>query len=219
MGVVVASGQVRTRQHVNPLSEHMQKPVELEQGWPKGKFENLERAFHVDVGVAKGRFLLSMAEKYAEKNFLGLEIRKPLVDQANDWRDDKNLRNLDFVFCNANVSLDEVLSRLPAGSLDTVSVQFPDPWFKKRHKKRRVLQPELVEVIAKHLKPSGELYVCSDVLEVAEQMHEVASANPLFVDSSPNGWIGENPFNVLTERGKACINHQRYVHGKLYTRA
>ncbi|KAJ8902303.1 hypothetical protein NDN08_006710 [Rhodosorus marinus] len=219
MGVVVASGQVRTRQHVNPLSEHMQKPVELEQEWPKDKFESLERTFHVDVGVAKGRFLFDMAEKYPEKNFLGLEIRKPLVDQANDWRDDRNLRNLDFIFCNANVSLDEVLSRLPTGMLDTISVQFPDPWFKKRHQKRRVLQPELVEVIAKHLKPSGELYVISDVLEVAEQMDEVVSANPLFVDSTPNSWIGENPFNVLTEREKACINHKRDVHGKLYTRA
>ena len=125
---------------------------------------------------------------------------------------------MDFLFCNANVSLEPILSRFRKGTVDCVSIQFPDPWFKKRHQKRRVVQTELVETIAEHLSPGGQLYVVSDVLEVAEEMVSVIGENLNFADSGDTEWLRSNPFDVLTEREKACQNKGRPVFAKLYTR-
>lgn len=75
-------GQVRARQHVNPLSRHLQEQIKLGESWPESAYEDLSRALHVDVGVAKGRFIMEMAELNKDTNFLGLEIREPLVDQV-----------------------------------------------------------------------------------------------------------------------------------------
>lgn len=79
----MSSGQVRTRQHVNPLADYLQKPIVLAEEWPQNVFEDVNRPLHVDIGVAKGRFVLDMAEKDGDRNFLGLEIREPLIGQVS----------------------------------------------------------------------------------------------------------------------------------------
>eukprot|EP00188_Purpureofilum_apyrenoidigerum_P001485 Plantae.Rhodophyta-Purpureofilum_apyrenoidigerum.ctg18161.p1 GENE.Plantae.Rhodophyta-Purpureofilum_apyrenoidigerum.ctg18161~~Plantae.Rhodophyta-Purpureofilum_apyrenoidigerum.ctg18161.p1 ORF type:complete len:293 (-),score=34.57 Plantae.Rhodophyta-Purpureofilum_apyrenoidigerum.ctg18161:290-1102(-) len=216
--VAASQGQVRTRQHLNPLSKFLQQPIEFRPEWPEDAYESLERPLHVDVGVAKGRFLLTMAEKHPERNFLGLEIRDVLVQQANRWRDESNLNNLEFMFCNANVNLDSMLSRFPEGAVDCVSIQFPDPWFKKRHHKRRVVQPDFLEVVIRHLRPGGHLYIVSDVLAVAEEMAQVASENSGLQDSTPREWLSHNPYGVETEREISCRPHGRLVYPKLFHR-
>jgi len=100
-----------------------------------------------------------------------------------------------------------------------VSVQFPDPWFKKRHHKRRVVQPEFVQVVVQHLRPGGHLYIVSDVLEVAEEMAQVASKNSYLRDSTPGEWLSQNPYGVETEREISCQPLGRPVYMKLFHRA
>lgn len=102
---------VRVRQHVNPLSQKYQTPVSSVD-WEK-VYTIPTQPLHLDIGCGKGRFLLSMATLEPNWNFLGLEIREPLVQEANHWRHELGLTNLHYVFCNVNNSLRSLLSSLP----------------------------------------------------------------------------------------------------------
>ena len=144
--------------------------------------------------VRAGRFLLKMAEIEKTQNFLGVEIREPLVIEANEIAQEKNLDNLHYEFCNAMVALDKLLEKLPANILQTVSIQFPDPWFKKKHAKRRMVNSELVETVEKHLAGSGKIFVQTDIEFLAEEMFG------LFDEKFKQTEISENIFPVKTER-------------------
>ncbi len=124
--------RVRVRQHVNPLSNVFQVPV-LPPDWSQ-IYKDLSKPLHLDIGCARGRFILSMAQVEPAWNFLGLEIRQPLVEEANNIAAEKQLTNLYYFFCNANNSLKTVLQSLPPAMLQRVTIQFPDPWFKQAPK-------------------------------------------------------------------------------------
>ncbi|MEM9218846.1 MAG: tRNA (guanosine(46)-N7)-methyltransferase TrmB [Cyanobacteria bacterium P01_F01_bin.150] len=191
---------VRVRQHVNPLGIKYRDPVNLPD-WSK-LFVDMNQPFHLDIGSARGQFLLGMAQDYPDWNFLGAEIREPLVNFANGLRDELSLTNLFFIFCNANSSIEKLLSSLPQNALQRVTIQFPDPWFKRRHRKRRVVQPELVEAIAQHLAPGGVLFLQSDIESVAVDMRdrflEHKSFEPQW-DQAKN-WYSTPIFPIATER-------------------
>ena len=125
---------------------------------------------HLDLGCARGRFILKMAEIEKTQNFLGVEIREPLVEEANQIAKSKNLDNLHYEFCNAMLALDKLFEKLPENILQSVSIQFPDPWFKKKHAKRRMVNRELVETLEKHLADSGKIFVQTDIEFLAEEM-------------------------------------------------
>jgi len=142
-------------------------------------------------------------------------------------RDDANLRNLHFVYGNINANAEQFMSSLPEGRVHMISMQFPDPWFKKRHHKRRMLQPKVVDVLAKYMPPGSRFFVQSDVLEVATQMRDVLCNHaafevtfpPVSPDTTPaltesgaeirvDGmelWLDVNPLGVATEREKATF--------------
>ncbi|MEY3767682.1 MAG: tRNA ((46)-N7)-methyltransferase TrmB, partial [Cyanobacteriota bacterium] len=166
------------RQHVNPLSRFFQLPLELPP--PAELFADPSQPLHLDIGCARGRFLLALAQQQPSVNHLGVEIRRALVSAAEADRQALGLNNLHYLFCNANVSLQDWLAALPAGQLDLVSIQFPDPWFKKKHHKRRVLQPALLLAIAAALAPGKRFFLQSDVLAVIEPMVAITEASGCF---------------------------------------
>jgi tRNA (guanine-N7-)-methyltransferase len=147
-----------------------------------------------------------MAQIQRDWNFLGLEIRAPLVEQAQEWRTELGLTNLHYLFCNANNSLHPLLSSLPKGHLKTISIQFPDPWFKRRHQKRRVVQPELVADLAEFLVPGGTVFLQSDVAEVAVDMRDRFLEHPAFTPQSPD-WLPTNPLPIQTEREQLVLSY------------
>lgn len=206
---------VRVREHVNPLSRKYQTPAAAPD-WA-AIYANLNQPLHLDIGCGRGRFALQMAEQQPDWNFLGLEIREPLVDQANLWRQQVGLTNLHYLFCNANNSLRPLLSSLPSGVLQRVSIQFPDPWFKRKHQKRRVVQPELVETIAQFMPGGGTVFVQSDVEEVAVEMRDRFREHPGFWLKQPD-WLAENPLPVATERELSTLERQESVYRALFTR-
>ncbi len=200
---------VRARQHVNPLSRQFQQPVAVP-AWSE-VFTQPKQPLHLDIGCARGRFVLEMAEVRPDWNFVGLEIRKVLVDEANEIARARGLGNLVYLFANANVSL---ASLFAPHSVRWVTIQFPDPWFKRRHQKRRLVQPEFVAQLADILQPGGYVLLQSDVLEVATQMRETFAANSAFRGDALNpscfgedpdvhgAWFTDNPLPVKTEREK-----------------
>jgi tRNA (guanine-N7-)-methyltransferase len=206
------------RQHVNPLSRFFQLPLELPA--PEALFSDASLPIHLDIGCARGRFLLALAQQQPALNHLGVEIRRPLVQAAEADRQALALGNLHYLFCNANVSLQAWLAALPAGQLDLVSIQFPDPWFKKKHHKRRVLQPALLLAIAAALAPGKRFFIQSDVPAVIDPMVALTEACGCFSrpanDAQP--WRASNPLPVPTERETYVLNQGLPVYRVLYER-
>ncbi|KNA08566.1 hypothetical protein SOVF_161140 isoform A [Spinacia oleracea] len=199
-------GNIRVRQHVNPLSSTLSVPAEVPD-W-NDVFRDSSLPLIVDIGCGSGRFLLWLAKRNFGSNYLGLEIRKKLVTRANFWAKELNLLNSHFMFANATISFQQLASSYP-GPLVLVSVLCPDPHFKKRHHKRRVLQKPLVDSIVDNLASGGQVFVQSDVHEVAVDMRNQFDivSDMLHIDTvdpnfgcDPDGWLVSNPMGIRTER-------------------
>ncbi|URE09296.1 Putative methyltransferase [Musa troglodytarum] len=185
-------GHIRIRQHVNPLSSSFATPAEIPV-W-KEVFRDPSLPLMLDIGSGSGRFLLWLAKNCPERrNYLGLEIRQKLVERSQFWAEELGLANIHFMFANATVSFEPLVSTYP-GPLMLVSIlvsfiqisfpilesnkeivldtansqaichyfevrQCPDPYFKKRHHKRRVVQASLVDSISKRLSIRGQVWL------------------------------------------------------------
>ena len=189
--------RVRVHQHVNPLSPFYTiepEPIDIDP-----VFANPDLPLHIDIGCARGRFLLRMAELEKSRNFLGIEIRKPLVDEANSLAAEAGLTNLHYHFANAMLWLGKLLEKIPDGRIDVVTIQFPDPWFKKRHAKRRMVNKELVDAVVEKLAGDGKIFVQTDIEFLAEEMSELFCADQRLNEIKTT----ENPFAIKTERETA----------------
>ena len=189
--------RVRVHQHVNPLSPYFRQaptPVDV-----TSAFADPAKPLLLDIGCARGRFLLRMAEAEPGWNYLGVEIREPLVEEANGLAAEAGLTNLRYEFCNAMIWLDRLLEGVPACLLQKVTVQFPDPWFKKKHAKRRMVNKELVDAVVAKLAPGGMIFIQTDIEFLAEEMFELFRANDELTEQPTE----TNPFPVKTERERA----------------
>jgi tRNA (guanine-N7-)-methyltransferase len=198
--------RLKVRQHVNPLASTYQIPQDYPTDWVAKAFDNPKLPIIVDIGCAKGSWALKLASKYKNINVLGLEIRRPVVDLCLRRKDRWGLRNVHFLSCNANVDLDRILTDLKAegADLNTVTIQFPDPHFKSKHKKRRVVNEKLVNTICSHIDMGKHVFLQSDILDVTEDMVTNFSHNPSLsmVEGYDPKDLTKNasPFDVLTER-------------------
>ncbi|MFN6067508.1 MAG: tRNA (guanosine(46)-N7)-methyltransferase TrmB, partial [Pseudanabaena sp.] len=169
-------------------------------------YADWSKPLSLDIGSARGRYILQMAQLKPDWNFLGLEIREPLVDRCNEVRDELGLTNLHYIFCNANVSLAGLLTK---NSLHEVTVQFPDPWFKRRQQKRRTVQPELVATLSELLVPNAPVFLQSDILEVAEDMRQHFENNDNFINlAGKNNFADDTifPEHIPTERESSVLS-------------
>jgi tRNA (guanine-N7-)-methyltransferase len=198
--------RVRVHQHVNPLSPYYRqapKPIELDK-----VFADPSRPLLLDVGCARGRFLLRMATAQPEWNYLGVEIREPLVIEANRLAVEAGLTNIHYVFCNAMLWLDRLIEKIPSEILQTVTIQFPDPWFKKKHAKRRMVNLELVKTVVDKLAPDGEIFVQTDIEDLAEEMFGLFTSDDRIVQNR----LDSNPFPIKTERERAVEDKELPVY-------
>ena len=204
--------RVRVHQHVNPLSPYYRqepKPVDLVE-----VFADPRLPLHLDIGCARGRFLLKMAAEQPGWNYLGVEIREPLVDEANRLAKEAGLENLHYVFCNAMLWLDRLLSSVPDKILQTVTIQFPDPWFKNKHAKRRMVNRELVDMISKHLASEAEVFVQTDISRLADEMFLQFRISDFYEERS----VELNPFPIKTEREIAVETKGLPIYRRLFVK-
>ena len=198
------SRRARVREHVNPLAKKYSVAI-APPVWTD-IYADWSKPLSLDIGCARGRYILQMSQLRPDWNFLGLEIREPLVDRCNEVRDELDFQNLHYIFCNANVSLAGLLTEK---SLHEVTVQFPDPWFKRRQQKRRTVQPELVATLANLLVANASVFLQSDILEVAEDMRLNFEANDNFINLAGSGNFADDsifPEHVPTERESSVIS-------------
>ena len=204
--------RVRVHQHVNPLSPFYRqepRPIEL-----KEVFEDSTRPLLLDVGCARGRFLLRMATAQPDRNYLGIEIREPLVADANRLATEADLSNLHYAFCNAMLWLSRLIENIPPDVVQMVTIQFPDPWFKKKHAKRRMVNNELVKTVADKLAPNGEIFIQTDIEFLAEEMFDLFRGDERLTESR----LDANPFPIKTERERAVEDRNLPVFRALFRR-
>jgi len=194
------------RQHVNPLSSNFNQ---LER-FPSlsDMFGNSKLNLHLDIGCASGEFLFDLALINTSWNYLGIEIREKLVKNAKLKVIERGFKNLYFVFGNANNILNDVQSKFIIKNLKSLSFNFPDPWFKKRHYKRRIIQPEFINTLANSLQKGTLIFIKTDVKDLFDYMDYTISGNFCFktIDKKDfNCSQSFNPIKVNTDRDKYVI--------------
>ena len=153
----------------------------------------VRRPVQVEIGAGKGRFLIRAAETDRGSNWVGLERRWSALSLGVDRITKRGLENAFYVRCDA---LEVVRRLISPESVATFHVYYPDPWWKKRHRKRRVFNPAFVADLGRGLEPAGQLRVSTDVAEYFAEILEVISQSRLFepLDLSEDAWgVGEEP--------------------------
>ena len=130
----------------------------------------------VEIGFGNGEQLLFAAENEAQRNFIGIEVHAPGVGRALNGIGQLGLENVRVYQHDA---VEVLQHEIADASLSEVRVYFPDPWHKKRHHKRRLIQPDFVKLLCRKLKPGGLLHLASDWQEYVEHMWEVCDNEPL----------------------------------------
>lgn len=202
--------RVRVHQHVNPLSPfYRQDPQPID---VTSVFGDAAKPLLLDIGCARGRFLLRMAEIDPTWNYLGIEIRQPLVDEANRLASEAGHQNLYYHFGNAMLWLKELIANIPKGMLQMATIQFPDPWFKKKHAKRRMVNEEMVTALAEKLAENGRVFVQTDIDFLADEMFSHFRADDRFVEIPAN----DNPMPAKTEREIAVEDKDLPVYRSIF---
>ena len=138
-----------------------------------------EGPVEVEIGFGKGRFIVTSAEAHPGTRFLGVEIRDLLAEYVATRLAKRELKNAKVMGADARLLMNKAVAD---GALDAIHFYFPDPWWKKRHKKRRIWTSPLFEDFERTLRPGGVLHIASDVAMVYEEMRSLAAAQPLLVE-------------------------------------
>ena len=205
------------RQHVNPLSRNFDEiesiPSLIEM------FDDSKLNLHLDIGSAAGEFLFDLALVNNNWNYLGIEIRERLVKKAKLKVLESKIKNLYFVFGNANIILNDSQSKFILKNLKSISFYFPDPWFKKRHNKRRVIQQDFINILSNSMQKGSLIFIKTDVQDLFDYMDCTILSNLNFKKMDKKNFDYSESFNpnkVQTNREKFVIFHQLDIFERIY---
>jgi tRNA (guanine-N7-)-methyltransferase len=204
----------RIRQHVNPLKSDLLEIADVPRLVPAAG-----QALDVELGCAEAHFLLDLGRADRETLFVGVEIRRELVTFTNRELARAGLDNVQLVFANMSVDMRRLFA---AGAVRRFFLNFPDPWFKTRQHKRRVIGPELMTEIHRALAPRGELFVQTDIFELAlDAMGALEGMAPArFANAhAPWSFLPANPYAAKSRRERQCEGEGTRVWRLLYRRA
>ncbi len=205
------------RQHVNPLSKNF---FEVEPLPPLNEvFDNPKLPLHLDIGSASGNFLFELSLKNKNWNYIGIEIREKLVINANLKIKDKEYKNLFFSFGSINNFFSHDMNKTLFDSITSISLNFPDPWFKKKHHKRRVIQPKFINFLSNSLQKKSLIFIKTDVEELFNYMEITISESTNLKKISNRDFRYEESFNpdkVQTNREKYVLLNQLKIYESIY---
>jgi tRNA (guanine-N7-)-methyltransferase len=182
---VIRAGRITDAQR-RALEEYWPRfGIEFEPGWL-----DLDRCFAraaprtLEIGFGNGEHLLQRAAAQNDRDFLGIEVHQPGVGHLLLAAAKAHLTNLRVI---AHDAVEVLEHQLAPGTLDEVQLLFPDPWPKKRHHKRRIVQPEFARLVASRLTPAGRFHLATDWEPYAEQMLSVLNGCTQLRNSAPDG--------------------------------
>lgn len=153
-----------------------------------------------EIGFGTGDHLLARAQAEPERDFLGAEVHRPGVGRLLARAEASGLTNLRVFVADAVEVLRGVI---PEGALEELVIQFPDPWHKKRHHKRRLIQPAFARLAASRLRVGGRLWLATDWADYAEHMLTVLNATPGLANANPEGGYVPRPASRILTRFEA----------------
>jgi len=208
------------RQHVNPLSINFNEIERIPSLFEM--FGDPKLNLHLDIGCAAGEFLFDLALVNTSWNYLGIEIREKLVKTSKLKVREREIKNLYFVFGNANNILNDAKSKFIIKNIKSISLNFPDPWFKKRHYKRRVIQPEFINILSNSLQKGSLIFIKTDVKDLFDYMDSTISSNFNFktIDKKDFNYSESfNPNKVKTNREKYVNVNQLDIFERIYIKS
>ncbi|HWA14357.1 MAG TPA: tRNA (guanosine(46)-N7)-methyltransferase TrmB [Burkholderiales bacterium] len=149
----------------------------------------------LEIGFGMGETTAAIAAAHPQNDYLGIEVHTPGVGGLLRLIEAQGLKNIRIVQHDA---MDVVAHMIAPGSLAGIHIFFPDPWPKKRHHKRRLVQPPFVALLASRLRPGGYMHLATDWEEYADQMLAVLSAEPL-LENTAEGFAPRPAHRPLTK--------------------
>ena len=149
----------------------------------------------LEIGFGMGQATAAIAAAHPEQDYLGIEVHGPGVGSLLKLVGENRLTNIRVIRHDA---VEVVREMLPADCLDGIHVFFPDPWHKKRHNKRRLIQPPFVALLASRIKPGGYLHLATDWEDYAIQMLEVLSQEAT-LENTAEGYAPRPDYRPLTK--------------------
>ncbi len=162
----------------------------------------------LDIGFGDGSALLTLAANHPDRDYLGVEVHEPGIGHLLLQLERAGLGNVRII---AHDAVEVVEHMLPPGKVDAVNLFFPDPWPKKRHHKRRIVQPGFVQDVARVLKPLGAFHIATDWDNYAEHVTEVMAECDQFESLSPVKALSHPDFDRPTskfERRGIALGHK-----------
>ncbi len=190
---------MRFRTHTNPFNYFVRmEPLDF-----KAIFPTFNGEMDFEVGFGKGLFMRHYGAMFPDRFLVGIEVRKNPVLELQKKLETLSLPNVHAIHGNAQLCLED---QIPDSSINRCFVFHPDPWFKKRHYKRRVINTKFLDKLFTKMKPGGRLFVSTDVGSLWEAMEETLQAHPGFEKiEDPDFW--DNVY--LTEWQQWSIKDQR----------
>lgn len=174
-----------------------------------------EAAFIVEIGFGMGVATADIAATLPERDFLGIEVHTPGVGKLLSEIDRRGLKNLRILHHDAVEFLE---SCVPAGTVSGFHIFFPDPWPKKRHHKRRLIQRPLTDLLASRLSPGGYIYFVTDWEEYAQWARDALDATPGLENRYPGAWAKRAPWRPVTKFERRALADGRAIRELWYER-
>lgn len=190
---------------------HMQKLTSLRLPWPTdwAALFGAERQLILEIGFGYGAFLLHLGRQNPDANVIGLEIAGECLRAVEKNLERSGLTNVRLIQSTAEMALNHLFT---PQSLTQIHINFPDPWFKKRHSRRRLMQRDTLDAMVSRLQPNAMLYLATDIIEYAEMSSELFAATPGLDNTLSAPWTNVAiPGRIVTkyegkalQEGRAC---------------
>ena len=142
----------------------------------------------VEIGFGNGDYLVHLAETRTDCNVIGLEISSQSMERAEAKIETRRLTNVRPIHCRAETALAHLLEPM---SVAEFHINYPDPWFKKKHHRRRLLTRGAVDLLVSRLVEGGQLHLATDIAEYAEMAHDVLSRTPGLDNCFARPWVNQ----------------------------
>jgi tRNA (guanine-N7-)-methyltransferase len=165
---------MRVRTHTNPFNYYQRlAKIDFAQ-----VFSDYKQELDLEIGFGRGVFMRSYAKKNPDRKIVGVEIRNSILEILAQRLEEEEIRNVFLFHGNGQIFLQDAVED---HTIANIFIFHPDPWFKTRHHKRRLIKEDFLQILEKKLKEDGRLYLSTDVKELWGDMQAVLAANSNFV--------------------------------------
>jgi tRNA (guanine-N7-)-methyltransferase len=195
----------------------LQKLSSLRLPWPVDwtALFGASRPLILEIGFGYGQFLLHLARQNRERSIIGIEIAGQCLRSVEGAVERQKIENVRIIQSTAETALHHLF--VPA-IIAQIHINFPDPWFKKRHSHRRLMQRDTLDAMVSRLQPGALLYLATDIIEYAEMSNELLSQTPGLDNTLETAWVNTMPGRVVTKYEGRAVREGRSCYYFAYRR-